>query len=78
MADHTSRPVAAPETVGHDGQLVRGRAAREGFEAAVDELDLVGGYIDIDIYTYIDMHMNIYIHRQSYTDVRVASDQSGS
>ena len=23
-------------------------------------------------------HMNIYIHRQSYTDVRVASDQSGS
>ena len=23
-------------------------------------------------------HMNIYIHRQSYTDVRVVSDQSGS
>ena len=52
MADHTSRPVAASETVGHDGQLVRGRAAREGFEAAVDELDLVDGYIDIDIYTH--------------------------
>ena len=31
----------------------RGRAAREGFEAAVDELDLVGGYIDTYIHTLI-------------------------
>ena len=52
MAEHTSRPVAAPaETVIHDGHLVRGRAAREGFKAAVDELDLVDGHMDMHMYT---------------------------
>ena len=46
MADGPpSRAVAGPEAVAHDGQLVRGGAAREGFESPVDELDLVGGYM---------------------------------
>ena len=47
--DPPSRAVAGPEAVAHDGQLVRGGAAREGFESPVDELDLVGGYM-VDAY----------------------------